>query len=239
MTRRRRALLAAALLPAVLGLGAGCQLGQDDELARPTRTVTASPSPEAAPAPQQVPVGAGPVSASDVVWGDGQRLHVGRRSVDLSPASIEQLVAVPGGVYVLSDGELWFTDLQRLRGTGLTDVTRVALSGDGEQLLVTTGSGTGPGKAVVHGYDVRTGRRADVSGTPAARPVPEAPETAGFRGYPADFTLAGWAGGSTFYGVAREDGAQASVVACRVTTRTCATLGSVQGTDPLVFPHPA
>ena len=126
------------LLPAVLGLCAGCTIGQDDEMARPTRHGDGR-------APRRRPhlrrsgsrSATAPSRPDDVVWGDGHALHVGRRSVDLSPASVDQLVVVPGGVYVLSGDELWFTDLQRLRGTGLTAVTDITPSDDGEQLLVT------------------------------------------------------------------------------------------------------
>ena len=230
------------LLPAVLGLCAGCEIGQDDEMARPTRTVTPSPSPKAAEVPQKIPVGAGAVSTDDVVWGDGADLHVGRRSVDLSPANVDQLVRVPGGVYVLSGDELWFTDLQRLRGTGLTAVTRIALSEDGEQLLVTDAA---TGRAIEHAYDVRTGTRVDTSRPPSPNPSPAPslrqpePSATEFAGYPADFELAGWVGDSTFYGVASESGKPTSVVSCRVTTRTCAALGSVTGPDPVVFPTTA
>ena len=224
----------AALLPAVLGLCAGCTIGQDDEMARPTRTVTASPSPKTAPAPQRIPVGNGAVSPRDVVWGDGPALHVGRRSVDLSPASVDQLVVVPGGVYVLSGDELWFTDLQRLRGTGLTAVTDITPSDDGEQLLVTD---SGTGREVVHAYDVGTGQRVDPAGTPSPAPTPRPadPSAAAFKGYPADFTLAGWAGDATFYGVASTGGKPSSVVGCQVSTRTCSALASIEGPDPVVF----
>ena len=235
MTARRRALLVAALLPAVVGLCAGCTIGQDDEMARPTRTVTASPSPKAATAPERIPVGNGAVSPRDVVWGDGAALHVGRRSVDLSPASIDQLVVVPGGVYVLSGDELWFTDLQRLKGTGLTAVSGITPSDDGKQLLVTD---TGTGREVVHAYDVGTGKRVDVTSTPSpsAEPTPPPdPAAAAFKGYPADFTLAGWIGDSTFYGVASAGGKPSSVVGCRATTRTCSALGSIRGPAPVVF----
>ncbi|MET0998898.1 MAG: hypothetical protein ABWX73_09310 [Marmoricola sp.] len=238
MTRRHRALLAVVLLPALVGLLSGCEIGQDDEMSRPTRTVTASPTPKAAPAPARVPVGSSSISPDDVVWGDGSTLHVGTRSVDVSPASVDQLVVVPGGVYVLSGDELWFTDLQRLRGTGLTSVTRIAPGADGEQLLVTD---TRTGREVVHAYDVRTGRRVDVTSTPSPSPTPSPrqpePGADRFKGYPADFTLSGWAGDSTFYGVAGTDGKPASVVGCRVTTRTCTVLGAIAGPDPLVFPH--
>ena len=61
---------------------------------------------------------------------------------------------MPGGVFVLTDGELWFTDLHRLRGTGLTAVTGVAPA--------PTASGCSSrtprtGHEVVHAYDTRTG----------------------------------------------------------------------------------
>jgi hypothetical protein len=226
-----------ALLPAILGLGAGCAVGQDDEMARPTRTVTASPTSGVAPAPKRIPVGSGRVSPSDVVWGDDSRLHVGTRSVDLSPASIDELVVVPGGVYVRSGDELWFTDLQRLRGTGLTAVSHVAPNDDGEQLLV---SDSGTGSRAVHAYDVRTGRRvAPSTPSPSSGPTPPQPypSAPGFKDYPADFTLAGWVGDSTFYGVANQDGKPTSVVSCQVSARACVTLGSIEGTDAVVFPR--
>ena len=173
MTSWRRALLAAALLPAVVCLSAGCEIGQDDEMSRPTRTVTATPTAKATPTPQRVPVGSGRVSPRDVVWGDDSRLHVDKRSVDLAPVSIDQLVVVPGGVYVLSGDELWFTDLQRLRGTGLTGVTHIAPSADGQLLLVTD---TRNGGEVVRGYDVRTGQLVDASTTPSPSPTTDPAE---------------------------------------------------------------
>ena len=123
---------ATLVVAAVLVLTTGCELGQDDEMVPPTRTVTASPSPDTTVAPQTMPVGQGDVSPTDVVWAQGNVLHVGRRSVDLSPVGIDAFVVVPGGVFVLHMGELWFTDLSRLRGTGLTNVTALGVTADAQ-----------------------------------------------------------------------------------------------------------
>ncbi len=155
MTRRPGAVLATLLLSALLLLATGCQLGTDDEMEPPTRTVTASPSPEVTAVPATVPVGRGVVSASDVVWAQGSRLHVGNRSVDLSPVAIDAFVSVPGGVYVLQQGELWYTDLTRLKGTGVTGVTDLGVTADGSRVLVTVAT-SGAGSA--YAFDTATGR---------------------------------------------------------------------------------
>ncbi len=136
----------ALLLPALLGTVTACATGEDDEMARPTRTVTATPSTTLPPlAPDTVPVGRGAVRPDDVVWAQGSRLHVDDRVFDLSPRRVEQLVVVPGGVFFVEEGRLWFTDLAMVRDTGLTDVTSIATDAQGDGLVVTRGAGGGAG----------------------------------------------------------------------------------------------
>ena len=94
-------------------------------------------------------------SPSDVVWAQGGVLHVGGDQADLSPVDIDAFVVVHGGVFVLADGELWFTDLARLRGTGQTEVTGVQVSGDASRLNVVDTRG---GTEETQGYDTRTGK---------------------------------------------------------------------------------
>jgi len=142
-------LLAAALVV----LTSGCETGQDDEMASPTSTVTASPS--APTAPTTVPVGQGRVSTSDAVWAQDSTLHVGTNQVDLSPRNIDSFVVVRGGVFLLDRGELLFTDLRRVRDTGLRDVTRVSTNRDGSAMRVEVT--TGSGRVDVHAYDARSG----------------------------------------------------------------------------------
>ncbi len=154
------------LLAVVLG-ASGCAVAQDDELApRPTRTVTVTPTPDAA-VPRSVPVGRGAVSPDDVVWAQGTSLHVGDRVVDLSPVQTESLAVVAGGVYLLDDGRLWLTDLARVRDTGLTDVTGLAVTADRARLLVTRAERAG---AATYAFTVRTGRRAPSAGAVAGDP---------------------------------------------------------------------
>jgi len=139
---RLRPWAVALLLPALLGTVTACATGEDDEMARPTRTVTATPSTTLPPlAPDTVPVGRGAVRPDDVVWAQGSRLHVDDRVFDLSPRRVEQLVVVPGGVFFVEEGRLWFTDLAMVRDTGLTDVTSIATDAQGDGLVVTRGQG--------------------------------------------------------------------------------------------------
>jgi hypothetical protein len=224
------ALLAGATL--VL-LASGCQLGEDDDLVPPTRTITAAPSPDATVAPRTVPVGQGDVSPTDVVWAQGTALHVGRREVDLSPVGAEALVVVPGGVFVVSSGELWFTDLARLRGTGLTGVTDLGVTPDATRILVTTEAA---GAAATYAYDTGSGRAVSSKGL---SPVSEeerlrGPDRSGVA-VPDGFELAGWAGPTTFYGTAGAPDAPSAVVSCDLDTRACESLGAIEGTDPVVF----
>jgi hypothetical protein len=242
-------------LAALVGLllVAGCDVGTDDELApAPTRTVTATPSQSVAPAPATMPVGDGDVSPADLVWAQGSVLHVGRRQVDLAPAEVEALVVVRGGVFVLADDELWFTDLRRLRGTGQTEVTRLRISADADRLVVTD---TRSGHPLEQGYDTRTGRAVrgavdtrtpqqlrdgpgryqvrtgagptSVVETATGRPVEVA-------GLPATFEVGGWTGDSAFYGLAGP--ARRTVVGCDLVRHRCTNEGAVSGDGPVVFP---
>lgn len=160
-TSRSLAGLAAALAALLVALTAGCSVsGKDDELESPRRTVTVAPSPTTAAAPASVPVGKGPVSVGDVVWSQGSRLHVGRRQVDVSPLSIDAFVVVTGGVYLLDRGELWFTDLTRVRGTGLTGLSGLDIASDRSRIRVTGSTGAGS----TYAYETAGGRRVAVDG---------------------------------------------------------------------------
>jgi len=214
-------------------LTSGCQLGEDDEMVQPTRTVTASPSPDTMLGPPRVPVGRGAVSSADVVWAQGTALHVGRRNVDLSPVGPEALLVVPGGVFVVNSGELWFTDLSRLRGTGLTRVTALGVTADATRILVTAEMS---GAAATYAYDVASGRVVSSEGlTPVtAEERLRGPDRSGV-GVPKGFVLAGWAGPTTFYGTAGDGGRPSAVVSCDVATRACTTLGGIEGDEPVVF----
>jgi hypothetical protein len=223
----------AGTLAALVVLTTGCTVGQDDEMAPPPRrTVTASPSPQQV-APGSVPVGQGEVSLADVVWAQGSVLHVGRQTVDLSPAGIDAFVVVPGGVYVLSSGELWFTDLSRLRGTGLTGVTGLGVTADGSRILVSVKKA---GVETDHAYDTGTGKTVSSEGV---KPVTaeqrlHGPDRSGVA-VPSGFELAGWAGAARFYGPVRERGRLTAVVSCGLATKTCTRLGQIKGPDPVVF----
>ncbi len=147
----------------LVALTSGCELSEDDEMAqRPKRTVTKSAAPAA---PTKVPIGQGSVSPAAVVWAQDSTLHFGARQVDVSPLNIDSFVVVPGGVYFLSRGELWFTDLSRARGTGIMGVKRLSTTRDGGALRVEVGTGSGPAK--VYAYDLETG-----ASMPADQAVP-------------------------------------------------------------------
>ncbi len=229
MTRRP----AAFLVGLALVLTAGCTLGEDDEMVPPSRTVTASPSPDTTIAPASVPVGEGPVSPTEVVWAQGSALHVGSRLVDLSPVGIDAFVVVPGGVFVLSTGELWFTDLSRLRGTGLTGVTALGVTADAKRVLVT---GEMSGAVATYAYDTGTGQAVSSEGL---RPVSAEERLRGPDrsrvAVPKGFELAGWAGPTTFYGVVNKLGRASAVVSCGTVTRSCTTLAAIEGPEPVLF----
>jgi hypothetical protein len=160
VTRRRIGVLVAGLVVLVV-LAAGCDVGTDDEMApAPTRTVTATPSQSVAPAPATIPVGTGKISPSDIVWSQGSVLHVGDRQVDLAPVEVDAFVVVPGGIFVLGGGELWFTDLARLRGTAQTEVTDVRVTAAADRLEVVDERSGAP---LSQAYDTGTGKA--VTGT--------------------------------------------------------------------------
>ncbi len=220
------------ILAALVVLTTGCTVGQDDEMApAPRRTVTASPSPGQV-APASVPVGEGAVSPADVVWAQDTVLHVGKQTADLSPVGIDAFVVVPGGVYVLNEDELWFTDLSRLRGTGLSDVTGLGVTADGSRILVTVTAGVETEVA----YDTGTGKLVSSEGvTPVtAQERLQGPDRSGVN-VPKGFELAGWAGATRFYGAVREHGRLTAVVSCGLITRTCSRQGAIKGKDPVVF----
>ena len=221
------------MLAAVLVLSTGCTLGEDDEMVPPSRTVTAAPSPDTTAAPQAVPIGNGDVSPADVVWAQGTVLHVGTRTVDLSPVGIDAFVVVPGGVFVLNGDELWFTDLSRLSGTGLAGVTALGVTSDATRLLVT---GQESGAAPAYAYDTGTGRAVSSEGLEPESPEERlrGPDRSGVA-VPKEFELAGWAGATTFYGVASRSGQPVAVVSCDVKTKACARLGMVEDPEPVVF----
>jgi hypothetical protein len=156
-------LLAGILVALLVALTSGCELSEDDEMAqRPKRTVTKSPAPAV---PTKVPVGQGKISPEAVVWAQDSTLHFGNRQVDVSPLNIDSFVVVPGGVYFLSRGELWFTDLSRARGTGVMGVTRLTTTRDAGALRVEVAAGSGPAK--VYAFDLGTG-----ASMPADQAVP-------------------------------------------------------------------
>jgi len=227
VTRRIAAILVAVLVT----LTSACELSQDDEMApRPKRTVTKSPAPKA---PTSVPVGQGEISPHAVVWAQDSTLHFGTRQVDISPLNIDSFVVVEGGVFFLSRGELWFTDLSRARGTGLTGVNRVSTTRDAGALRVEVDAGSGPDK--VFAYDVDTGESippdqadpatdADLRGTPK-RLVLRSTTTDGTASEaPVDLRL----GPDGRYGVVGGDGG--GLVVIDATTRKRVPLTGVVGT---------
>ena len=228
MIRRLVGLLVAVLVAST----SACEIGQDDEMApAPRRTITATPSPHQA-LPGSVPVGEGEVSSADVVWAQGNQLHVGKRTVDLSPVGIDAFVVVPGGVFVLHSGELWFTDLAMLRGTGLAGVTSLAVTADGTRILVSDAEDGVPTRA----YDTSTGMEVGSQGLKPESPEErlDGPDRSDVL-VPQGFELAGWTGPDRFYGVATKGGRPTAVVSCELATKACTRLGPVKGPDPLVF----
>lgn len=228
------------LLAGTLVFAGGCTLGDDDEMVPPTRTVTASPSPDTPAAPTAVPVGSGKVSPDDVVWSQGTVLHVGTRSVDVSPVRIDAFVVVPGGVFVLQDRELWFTDLSRLRGTGLTNLTALGVSADHLQLVLTREE---PGGNEKYAFDAATGKPLDsddvdvataqelLGKAPTADPAGE-----GYTGFvPKRFSPIGQVGATRFFGLALQGDRPTAVVSCDTETHSCARQGVVGGPDPISF----
>lgn len=242
------------MVAGLLLVTAGCEPGTDDEMAPPpTRTVTASPSQSVPPAPATIPVGRGKVSPDDVVWAQGSMLHVGGQEVDLDPIAIEAFVVVPGGVFLLAENELWFTDLSRVRGTGQTEVSGVQASADGGMLEVFD---MRAGRELAQGYDTRTGRairaeidtqspqqhrqgpgRFHVTTSSGSLTVMDAQTGKAVRlaQAPRDFELGAWAGPSVFYGVGRLGRGARAVVSCDAVARRCRAVGRPSGSAPVVF----
>lgn len=152
MTRGSSTRLVPLLLALVLLLASGCQVGDDDEMVPPTRTVTASPSPEVTAVPSTIAFGHGKVSPSDAVWTQDSTLHVGVREWDLAPHRVDSFVVVSGGVYFVDRGQVWFTDLLRVRDTGLRGATVLSRNESGTAIRVEL---TGPSS--VQAYDTRNG----------------------------------------------------------------------------------
>ena len=192
-------LVASILVAVLVTLTSGCVLGEDDEMApKPTRTVTRSPAPEV---PASVPTGEGDVSPSSVVWAQESKLHHGTSQVDVAPLRIDSFVVVRGGVFFVSQSELWFTDLSRVRATGLVGVTRVSTTRDADALRVDLATGSD----AVYAYDLGTGESippaqagpttdADLRGTPG-RVVLRSGGTVEVRRGPGRYSVVGGDGG--------------------------------------------
>lgn len=232
--------LLVALL-AVTTLVTGCETTTDDEMVpNPQKTVTRSASPTPTAAPASVPVGQGEVSADDVVWARGSVLHVEERSVDLASVGVDGFVVVPGGVFVLSNQELWFTDLSRLRGTALTGVTGLGATADRSRIIV---SSTLEGDTRTSAYDTRTGRAVDSAGVEPASREELLGEVTGVQVRPGAysgpvpevFEPVGRAGESRVYGLARAGERATAVVACDTARRSCSRLAALDGEEPVVF----
>ena len=138
--------------------------GSDDETSpvRPTGTVTVAPRPTGSVAtagvPDRIPRATGslrPDGRDEVVWVEGSVLHVGTRSWDLAPRSVEAFVPVRGAVFFLDAGRLWTTDTRVVRDTGVggpdLPATDLVTDRDGRHVRVTV---SGRQRA----WDVRTGR---------------------------------------------------------------------------------
>lgn len=151
---RRAAALVAVLVLALSACGA-----PDDEDARPAATAAPMPLDRLA----SLPVGTADVGPDDQVRGQGSSLFVGGREIDLAPMRVDEPAVVPGGVFFRNGTELWFTDLERARGTGYADVRSLVASSDGRRLaFVDLGHGPvdryGTPLAVAIAYDTTTGK---------------------------------------------------------------------------------
>jgi hypothetical protein len=125
--RASRLLLAIVLTVSLAACGA-----PDDEVALPTVTTTLPPeTPRDLP---DLPVGRGNVGPDDRVRAHDSTLRVNGRVIDLAPMRIDTFVVVEGGVFLLSESELWFTDLTRARATEYGDVRSLVVSADGRRI---------------------------------------------------------------------------------------------------------
>jgi hypothetical protein len=126
--RTSRSRLGAGLVVVALAL-TGCG-ATDDETVRPRASVTA-PALDSLP---ELPVGTAAVGPENRVRARGSSVVVDGRAIDLAPMRVDEVVAVLGGVFFRNGTELWFTDLDRARGTGYSDVQSLAASSDGRRL---------------------------------------------------------------------------------------------------------
>lgn len=139
----------------------GCFNGPDDELDRPTKDVTVTPSGVATVVPT---LPRNPAVARDtVVWGQGSSLDVGRRIVHVSPLHVDRLAVTSGGVYVLSGARLWSVSDSTARDSGFGQVTALTVSPDRRYLaLVDRVHGVKDAKgtplAAIVVYDTTTGK---------------------------------------------------------------------------------
>ena len=102
-----------------------------------------------------IPVGDLTVRPGELVWAVGSTVHVGDRSEDVG-RRIDQFVVGPHGIYYVSHGSLWFTDLDReKRVVERLRFTSPVLSPDGRYIGFLDFS-TAPASTVV--YDLETGR---------------------------------------------------------------------------------
>ena len=127
-----RRTMTSALVATLVLAGAGCSSTPDDETARPTMTTTVTQAPEPRPTPI-APV-SDPPSTTAVAWAQGSRLHVGDTEADLRPMSVDAFAVTRGGVFVLSRGRLWLTDLVEVHDTGYRRIRSLTVSPDGRYL---------------------------------------------------------------------------------------------------------
>jgi len=147
-------------LVAALALSACAPQGDEDPMPKPTatRTVVTTAAVPLPRLPHHV-VGwpAPPLTVDD------NEIHVGSRTIDVSPLRADMAVSTRGGIYFLNAGELWFLDEHGAVGTGFARMRRIAVSADGRYLGLidrTHGPVTddGPHVARVVVYDTTTGR---------------------------------------------------------------------------------
>lgn len=127
---RRSASKRLAALASVVALALTACGVPDDEAARPPASAAPMPLDHLAP----LPVGKAELGPGDRVRARGSTLVVDGRVVDLAPMRVDEFVAVHGGVFFRNGTELWFTDLDRARATGYSDVESLAASPDGRRL---------------------------------------------------------------------------------------------------------
>ena len=120
-------LCAAVALVALALTGCGAT---DDETVRPRASVTAQPLDRL----PELPVGTGAVGPDNRVRARGSSVVVDGRAINLAPMQVDEVAAVLGGVFFRNGTELWFTDLDRARGTGYSDVQSLVASSDGRRL---------------------------------------------------------------------------------------------------------